>query len=82
MKKRAISLFLVVSMSFTLFYPELSLNDNVLECVDETGKELDMENGKVLFSGDEVSLTELLRMPRSEKKYRLRLLEWLSEICR
>lgn len=78
MKKRAISLFLAVSMSFTLFYPELSLNDNVLECVDET----DVENEKVMPYDDEVSLTELLRMPRSEKKYKLRLLEWLSEICR
>lgn len=78
MKKRAISLFLAVSMSFTLFYPELSLNDNVLECVDET----DEENEKVMPYDGEVSLTELLRMPRSEKKYKLRLLEWLCEICR
>lgn len=78
MKKRAISLFLAVSMSFTLFYPELSLNDNVLECVsdDET------ESKKQLWDGNEISLTEFLRMPRSEKKYKLRLLEWFSEICR
>lgn len=71
MKKRAISLFLVVSMSFTLFYPELSLNDNVLECVDEDETEC-----------EEISLSEFLRMPRSEKKYKLRLLEWFSEICK
>ena len=71
MKKRAISSFLVVSMSFTLFYPELSLNDNVLECVDEDETEC-----------REISLSEFLRMPRSEKKYKLRLLEWFSEICK
>ena len=71
MKKRAISLFLVVSMSFTLFYPELSLNDNVLECVDEDETEC-----------EEISLSEFLRMPRTEKKYKLRLLEWFSEICK
>jgi hypothetical protein len=71
MKKRAISLFLVVSMSFTLFYPELSLNDNVLECVDEDETEC-----------EEISLSEFLRMPRTEKKYKLRLLEWFNEICK
>lgn len=77
MKKRAISLFLVISMSFTLFYPRLSLNDNVLECVSEE----DLEDGKVLIDGDEISLTELLRAPRSEKKFKLKFLEWISEIC-
>ncbi len=77
MKKRAISLFLVISMSFTLFYPSLSLNDNVLECVSEE----DLEDGKVLIDGDEISLTELLRAPRSEKKFKLKFLEWISEIC-
>ena len=71
MKKRAISLFLVISMSFTLFYPELSLNDNVLECVDEDETEC-----------EEISLSEFLRMPRTEKKYKLRLLEWFNEICK
>ena len=71
MKKRAISLFLVVSISFTLFYPELSLNDNVLECVDEDETEC-----------GEISLSEFLRMPRTEKKYKLRLLEWFNEICK
>ena len=71
MKIRAISLFLVVSMSFTLFYPELSLNDNVLECVDEDETEC-----------GEIALSEFLRMPRTEKKYKLRLLEWFNEICK
>ena len=78
MKKRAISLFLVVSMSFTLFYPELSLNDNVLEYVGDK----EMENEQWIWDGEEMSLTEFLRMPRSEKKYKLRLLEWFSEICK
>ena len=78
MKKRAISLFLAVSMSFTLFYPELSLNDNVLECTGET----DGVEECFLDDADEISLTELLRMPKSGKKYKLRLLEWFSEICR
>ena len=78
MKKRAISLFLVVSMSFTLFYPELSLNDNVLECVDSEETKI----GNHIWDGDEMSLTEFLRMSRSEKKYKLRLLEWFSEICK
>lgn len=73
MKKRAISLFLVVSMSFTFFYPSLSLNDNVLECVEE--------DGKIVLDGWEISLTELMRKPQSEKKYKLRLWEWISEIC-
>lgn len=75
MKKRTISLFLAVSMSFTLFYPSLSLNDNVLECVseDEMTEEIDE---------DELSMIQILRLPRSEKKYKLRLLEWLSEIGR
>ena len=73
MKKRAISLFLVVSMSFTLCYPSLSLNDNALECVEE--------DGKIVLDGWEISLTELIRKPQSEKKYKLRLWEWISEIC-
>ena len=73
MKKRAISLFLVVSMSFTFFYPSLSLNDNVLECVEE--------DGKIVLDGWGISLTELMRKPQSEKKYKLRLWEWISEIC-
>lgn len=75
MKKRTITLFLAVSMSFTLFYPSLSLNDNVLECVseDEMTEEIDE---------DELSMIQILRLPRSEKKYKLRLLEWLSEIGR
>lgn len=77
MKKKAISLFLVISMSFTLFYPSLSLNDNVLECVSEE----DLENGKVQIDGCEVSLTDLMRAPRSEKKFKLKFLEWISEIC-
>lgn len=78
MKKRAISLFLVVSMSFTLFYPNLSLNDNVLEIV--SGE--DMEQSRVYFDGNDISLTELLRMPKGERKYRLKLLEWFNELCR
>ena len=77
MKKRAISLFLVVSMSFTLFYPSLSLNDNVLTCVEEE----DLEDETVILDGREVSLMELMRARGSEKRYRLKLLEWLSEIC-
>lgn len=78
MKKRAISLFLVISMSYTLFYPELSLNDNVVQCVEED----DLEDETVIMDGQEISLMELLRMPKSQKKYKLRLWEWLSEICR
>lgn len=77
MKKRAISLFLVVSMSFTLFYPSLSLNDNVLTCVEEEN----LEDETVILDGREVSLMELMRARGSEKRYRLKLLEWLSEIC-
>lgn len=75
MKKRTISLFLAVSMSFTLFYPSLSLNDNVLECVSEDEMTEEIEE-------DELSMIQILRLPRSEKKYKLRLLEWLSEIGR
>lgn len=78
MKKRAMSLFLVISMSYTLFYPELSLNDNVVQCVEED----DLEDETVILDGQEISLMELLRMPKSQKKYKLRLWEWLSEICR
>lgn len=78
MKKRAISLFLIISMSYTLFYPELSLNDNVVEYVEED----ESEDETVILDGREVSLTELMRMPKSQKKYKLRLWEWLSEICR
>ena len=78
MKKRAISLFLVVSMSFTLFYPSLSLNDNVLERIYDE----DTEYEKVEIDDEEISLTEFLRMPRSERKIRLKLLEWINEICR
>ena len=78
MKKRAMSLFLVISMSYTLFYPELSLNDNVVQCVEED----DLEDGTVILDGQKISLMELLRMPKSQKKYKLRLWEWLSEICR
>ncbi len=75
MKKRTIALFLAVSMSFTLFYPSLSLNDNVLERVSEEEMEEEMDE-------DELSMIQILRLPRSEKKYKLRLLEWLSEIGR
>lgn len=75
MKKRAVSLFLAVSMSFTLFYPELSLNDNVVECVGE--EEMTEETDE-----DELSMIQILRLKRSEKKYKLRLFEWLSEIGR
>ena len=78
MKKRAMSLFLVISMSYTLFYPELSLNDNVVQCVEED----DLEDETAILDGQEISLMELLRMPKSQKKYKLRLWEWLSEICR
>ena len=65
-------------MSYTLFYPELSLNDNVVQCVEED----DLEDETVILDGQEISLMELLRMPKSQKKYKLRLWEWLSEICR
>lgn len=78
MKKRAISFFLVVSMSFTLFYPSLSLNDNVLECVAEE----DLEGETVILDGQEISLTQLMRAPQSEKKFKLKLLEWISELCK
>ena len=75
MKKRARSLCLVVAMSFTLFYPELALNDNVLECVSK-------ENGEIIvFDGREISLTDILRAPKGDKVYRFKLLEWISELC-
>ena len=70
MKKRAASLFLVVSMSFTLFYPNLALNDNV--CVLEEGYD-EEEMG--------ISLTELLKASRSDKKFRIKLLELIYELC-
>lgn len=69
MKKRAISLFLVISMSFTLLYPNLSLNDNVCIMEEEFSDEM------------EITLTELLKAPRSEKKFKLRLLELIYELC-
>lgn len=69
MKKRAISLFLVISMSFTLLYPNLSLNDNVCIMEEEFSDEM------------EITLTELLKAPRSEKKFRIRLLELIYELC-
>ncbi len=69
MKKRAISLFLVISMSFTLLYPNLSLNDNV--CITE--EEVLDEMG--------ITLSELLRAPRSEKKFKFKLLELIYELC-
>ena len=78
MKKRAISLFLVVSMSFTLFYPKLSLNDNVVKYVGEEELAEELESMGV----DEHTMIQILRMPRNEKKYKIRLLEWFSEICR
>lgn len=77
MKKRTISLFLVISMSFTLFYPSLSLNDNVIEYVDEEGE----ETKTVKMDGTEISFAEFIRLPGSEKKFKLRLLEWINEIC-
>lgn len=77
MKKRAISLFLAISMSFSLFYPSLSLNDNVLQCTRED----DLEDGVVVLDGQEVSLLELMRAKESQKTYKLKLWEWLSEIC-
>lgn len=78
MKKRAMSLFLAVSMSFTLFYPSLSLNDNVLECISEE----DLEDGTIVLDGREVSLTKLLRAEKSDKIFKLKLLEWINELCR
>lgn len=69
MKKRAISLFLVISMSFTLLYPNLSLNDNVCMMGEEFSDEMD------------ITLTELLKAPRSEKKFKLKLLELIYELC-
>ena len=69
MKKRAMSLFLVISMSFTLLYPNLSLNDNVCIMEEEFSDEM------------EITLTELLKAPRSEKKFRIRLLELIYELC-
>lgn len=78
MKKRAISLFLVVSMSFTLFYPSLSLNDNVLTCVEEET----LEDETIILDGKEISLLELMRAPKSEKKFKLKLFEWISEFCK
>lgn len=72
MKKRAISLFLVISMSFTFFYPNLALNDNVLEILKkETVEEID---GK--------TLSRFLRASYDEKEYKFRILEWLNEICK
>ena len=76
MKKRAMSLFLVISMSFTFFYPELALNDNVLECIEETPE------GEVYIKEFHIGIKELLQMPKSERKYKLKLLEWFDEICR
>lgn len=78
MKKRAISLFLVVSMSFTLFYPNLSLNDNVVKYVGEEEFAEELEHMDV----KEHTMIQIMRMPCSEKKYKLRLLEWFNEICR
>lgn len=75
MKKRAMSLFLAVSMSFTLFYPSLSLNDNVVECVSE--EEMIEEADR-----DELTMIQILRLKKSEKKYKFRLLEWIGEIGR
>lgn len=76
MKKKAVALFLTVSISFTFFYPGLMLNDNVLKCIEEeTGEEI------VVIEGHEISLTELMKKPVSEKKYKLKLFEWLSDIC-
>ena len=75
MKKRAMSLFLAVSMSFTLFYPSLSLNDNVVECVSE--EEMIEEADR-----DEFTMIQILRLKKSEKKYKFRLLEWIGEIGR
>ena len=76
MKKRAMSLFLVISMSFTFFYPELALNDNVLEYIEETPE------GEVYIKEFHIGIKELLQMPKSERKYKLKLLEWFDEICR
>ena len=75
MKKRAMSLFLAVSMSFTLFYPSLSLNDNVVECVSE--EEMIEEAGR-----DELTMIQILLLKKSEKKYKFRLLECIGEIGR
>ncbi len=67
MKKRAISLFLVVTMSFSLFYPSLTLNDNV--CIAEYEEDEEV-----------ISLLKLLRASNSEKKFKFRLLEWIYEL--
>lgn len=81
MKKRAISLFLVISMSFTFFYPNLSLNDNVFEILKKgTSENQNVENGFEEF--DEKTYSKLLRASNDEKEYKLRFLEWLNEICK
>ena len=78
MKKRTISLFLVISLSFTFFYPNLSLNDNVLEVIKKEtaeGKNTEIR----LEELDEKILSRFLCASRDDKEYRLRFLEWLNE---
>ena len=58
-----------------LFYPSLSLNDNVVECVSE--EEMIEEADR-----DELTMIQILRLKKSEKKYKFRLLEWIGEIGR
>lgn len=88
MKKRAISLFAVLSLSFTFFYPSLSLNDNTVKAKEKTVLEESLEKnedtGKWIYvdNGQEISLKNLLKAKKGEKEFTLKFWEWISEICR
>ncbi len=82
MKKRIVSVFMVVSMSFTLFYPEISLNDNVLIIEEDADfEEIEGKLSKEFWESvsiEDVSMLDLMRAKKGEKKFKLKFLEWIS----
>lgn len=74
MKKRITIVFLIVSMSFSLFYPNLALNDNVLRLVDE--------EEEIILDGQRLSVTDLMKLSTEQKKVKFRLWEILCEFCK
>lgn len=77
MKRKIAALFLTVLLSFSVFYPNLALNDNVLCRIEE-----EMDEDTVMLDGQKISLTELMKMSLGQKKIKFRLWEIICELCR
>ena len=61
-----------------MLYPSLSLNDNVLQCVEYE----DAEGEVVIIDGQQVPLSELIKAPNEQKKFKLKFLEIIYELCK